>query len=750
MSHGLRILHLADSHIGAQLPARPRTDRPTRGDDFVHSYRRVLLRAREFDVDLVVHAGDVFDEPNPSLAAIAAAGEPLLALAADGIPVVIIPGNHERSILPGSLLFAHPNLFVVRDPTTLRFTLRGRSIAIAAVPCIRRESATRFGPALAAAGWENAAADLNLLIAHQSFDCAVCGSANYRFRPGDDVVDRSSIPDGFHYVAAGHVHRHQGLPLGHIPRTRSTRRKEPRADTEVSMFSAKPPRDDAWHDAATDRIVYAGSPDRITFAERDEPKGCVLIEECGTALRWRFLAHDVRPMASLPLDVSGLNASQIRHTVLRWLGEQPPGAIAQVRLSGRATPRAMRGLALAQHARELRSDILFDASSQAIEWAPERDFPAIASLPTSPARDSDAAIWGRWVGPPHHPSKIERFDRDALHEAPRRAGTYAFFAADGRLLYVGKANALRSRIRQHLQSKNPSGFFAGWVDSIARVECRIAASEIEALLVEAELIRRLRPPFNRQFRQWARYRYLAPADAYGTLRVCIDPPDDRICYGPYGSTASAEMIAEVCGIEFGTAHCPPNRDHLRLIAAPVSRLCDRFFTGACRGPCGGKINPDDYRLLLSQRHSLLAGEDDRLVIAAETRSEANKSSADDVRDALRQRASVLRLAYDSARLLRTAATALAAGVRLPGPPGFDAFVAVRAGEIEYALVPQGAACPWEGSRAMRGRIAGEALAPPGDTPPASERPCDKSLADMYKTLARALEPRPEVSPNLPV
>ena len=118
MSRLLRILHIADSHIGAQLPARPRSRRPRRGDDFIASFRRVLDRAREFDVDLVLHAGDVFDEPSPSNAAISAAALPLLELAAAGLPVVILPGNHERSAIPASLLFSHPNLHIVRRPDT--------------------------------------------------------------------------------------------------------------------------------------------------------------------------------------------------------------------------------------------------------------------------------------------------------------------------------------------------------------------------------------------------------------------------------------------------------------------------------------------------------------------------------------------------------------------------------------------------------------------------------------------------------
>ena len=154
LTAALRILHTADSHIGADLPRRSGT-RYRRGFDFVDSFRRALARASEAAVDLVIHAGDLFDMPDPTEGAIGAACEPIGELARAGIPVVIVPGNHERSVLPHLLLLNHPNIYVVREPMTVVIESGGGRIAVAGFPCIRRRSAAEFAAAVEATGWRH-------------------------------------------------------------------------------------------------------------------------------------------------------------------------------------------------------------------------------------------------------------------------------------------------------------------------------------------------------------------------------------------------------------------------------------------------------------------------------------------------------------------------------------------------------------------------------------------------------------------
>jgi exonuclease SbcD len=643
MARAVRILHLADSHIGADLPAWPRSNRRRRGDDLIASYRRVVMLAREHDVDLVIHAGDVFDTSRPSDAALAAAAEPLLALAAGGLPVVVVPGNHERSILPAALLLAHPKLHVVRQPCALSFSLRGTRVVVAAVPCMRRGAARRFGEALRETGWERAGADVNILAVHQTFESATCGPAGYRFRSGEDVVERGVVPTEMHYVAAGHIHRHQVLR---------------------PLVEGGPP------------IVYAGSPDRISFAERDEPKGAVLVEASAGRLTYRFLEHAVRPMAVVPLDVSGRTQAQIREEALERIAALPAEAVTLLRLSGEATRREMQGLDLARHSRAARPDVLLTVSSQAVDFVPERHRRLPGGVAPVHTGRTDS-VFMRLNAPPG--DVVVRFAAESKL-LPKWTGTYALRDPQGRLLYVGKAKNVRARVRAHVAARSTGGFFANWTREIARIEVRRAYSELEVLLVEAELIRTLRPPFNRQMRSWSRYCYLcANGDPYGQLAICRDPVRSRTCFGPFRSRAIAEQVLEAGAAFFGLARCPPTDGACcpgRLQSSVATKLCRRYFAGVCVGPCAERVPAEEYRRRLHERDALLTGVDDAPLVRIE--QELDNADGPQNRDAARpepaRQARTLRGAFAQAVMLRRAESLLGGLLLLPGPKEIQTVV----------------------------------------------------------------------------
>ena len=155
---------------------------------------------------------------------------------------MIVPGNHERSVLPSSLFLTHPNIHVFTRPETRVFELAGTRVAVTGIPCARDDVRRRFRSLLDRTGWAGEACDVRFLCLHQAIEGAQVGPSDYTFRSGADVIRMADLPPEFDAVLAGHIHRAQVL---------SHRRP----------------------DGTSMPVVYPGSIERTSFAERREPKG---------------------------------------------------------------------------------------------------------------------------------------------------------------------------------------------------------------------------------------------------------------------------------------------------------------------------------------------------------------------------------------------------------------------------------------------------------------------------------------------
>jgi DNA repair protein SbcD/Mre11 len=338
----LRVLLLADTHLGFDLPARPRSERPRRGADFFARFRDALDPARRGEVELVVHGGDLLFRSRVPASLMMEAVRPLLEVADCGVPVVLVPGNHERSALPYPLLAAHENLHVLDRPRTVRLRLAGSDVAVSGFPCVRNGIRSRAAEMLAATDWR-ARADVRLLCLHQTVEGATVGPAGFVFRGGPDVLPARAIPRGFAAVLAGHIHRHQVL----------TR------DLAGRRLSAP--------------VVYPGSVERTSFAERAETKGFVILEiepaECGggrlAGLAFRELP--ARPMEVADVHVEGLGPEALTLRLAEVLRGLPGNAVVQLRCRGRLRPGseiALRAEALRRlHPSGMLVSLIADGSS---------------------------------------------------------------------------------------------------------------------------------------------------------------------------------------------------------------------------------------------------------------------------------------------------------------------------------------------------------------------------------------------------
>jgi DNA repair protein SbcD/Mre11 len=314
VSGDIRILLLGDSHLGFDLPVQPRSGRRRRGYDFLANYAIALEPAMRGDVDLVVHAGDVFDRPSvvPSIAY--QAYQPLKRVADAGVPVFIVPGNHERSRLPHASLASHPGIHVFDRPRTIVAEVRGRAVALSGFPYERREVRTRFADLLEATAWRDHDTAHRLLCIHHCVEGATVGPANFTFATAADVIRVRDIPSVFTAVLSGHIHRHQVLM--------------------ANRWSACPP------------VLYPGSIERTSFAEMDEPKGFMVVRlgEDARDVRWERRHLPARPMVRRDIDASGMSASCFGAVIRGAIAEAARDAVLSIRVAGVLTPEHRRAL----------------------------------------------------------------------------------------------------------------------------------------------------------------------------------------------------------------------------------------------------------------------------------------------------------------------------------------------------------------------------------------------------------------------
>jgi DNA repair exonuclease SbcCD nuclease subunit len=330
MDGNARVLLVADSHLGFDLPVRPRVERRRRGHDFLANYARALEPALAGDVDVVIHAGDVFDRSSVVTSLAYQAFEPLRRIADRGVPVVIVPGNHERSRLPHLRFAQHPAVHIFATPRTVGIEARGMRIALSGFPYERRNVRTRFRELLEDTRWSEHDADIRLLCVHHCIEGATVGPADYTFTTAADVIRTREIPEEFAAVLSGHIHRHQVLTT------------------------------DLRGQALPSPVLYPGSIERTAFAEIGETKGFMILDvgvDAGVPrVRWEFRELPARPMVRRELDAGSMSPAAFASAVEGILSAAPDDAVLSLRLLGELGDEHWRAVS-ASRLRALRPEM---------------------------------------------------------------------------------------------------------------------------------------------------------------------------------------------------------------------------------------------------------------------------------------------------------------------------------------------------------------------------------------------------------
>jgi excinuclease ABC subunit C len=186
--------------------------------------------------------------------------------------------------------------------------------------------------------------------------------------------------------------------------------------------------------------------------------------------------------------------------------------------------------------------------------------------------------------------------------ADDRPGTYRMLGADGRVLYVGKAKALRTRLLSYFRASYPEDKGARILHAASDIRIDPTPSEFAAALAELELIRKFRPPFNVAMNRNKSAGFLVVTDERAPRLVSTAAPERYRgrTYGPFPSRGrtleAARVLMDLLGIRDCRADMPVHyADQQDLFAEPVRAACPRFDFGTCLGPCAGLVSEPAYR-----------------------------------------------------------------------------------------------------------------------------------------------------------
>ena len=188
---------------------------------------------------------------------------------------------------------------------------------------------------------------------------------------------------------------------------------------------------------------------------------------------------------------------------------------------------------------------------------------------------------------------------------PERPGVYLMKDARGQVLYIGKARRLRSRVRSYFGSgRSMERRIHALVDQIVTLDHVVTASEADALLLEATLVKRHQPTYNVRLKDDKHYPYLKVDVQHEWPRVTITrrvEQDGSRYFGPYASAGSVRRTLDVVKKLF------PWRSCTKTITGTDPRPCLDYYIKRCIAPCTAYCTPEEYRAVIDQTLLFLEG-----------------------------------------------------------------------------------------------------------------------------------------------
>jgi excinuclease ABC subunit C len=197
-----------------------------------------------------------------------------------------------------------------------------------------------------------------------------------------------------------------------------------------------------------------------------------------------------------------------------------------------------------------------------------------------------------------------------LSQVPDVPGVYMMIDKSGDVLYIGKAVSLRNRVRSYFQQSADHHIRTqAMVERVVDVRTIVVTNEVEALILEANLIKRYQPPYNVRLRDDKRYPYLKvtsePFPRVVFTRVVKD--DGARYFGPYTNASALRELIDLVRLVFPLRTCPEPIDGRRR------RPCLQYHIKRCLAPCVGYQTEEDYERMIEEVVLFLEGKQDSLL-----------------------------------------------------------------------------------------------------------------------------------------
>jgi excinuclease ABC subunit C len=199
---------------------------------------------------------------------------------------------------------------------------------------------------------------------------------------------------------------------------------------------------------------------------------------------------------------------------------------------------------------------------------------------------------------------------ETLAQVPDAPGVYQMIGRNGEILYIGKAVSLRSRVRSYFQDSAAHHIRTqAMVERVVDVRTIVVSNEIEALILEANLIKRYQPPFNVRLRDDKRYPYLKvtnePFPRVVFTRFVKD--DGARYFGPYTNAKALRELIDLVRLVFPLRTCREPIDGRR------KRPCLQYHIKRCLAPCVGYQSETEYDAMIDEVVLFLEGKQDSLL-----------------------------------------------------------------------------------------------------------------------------------------